>query len=166
MFNLFRSYLKAIIKNHLTIDEEESSVYNISKILELKTFENENCNINEQYLFLESTEYILLYFPRSLGNKKNNNLIEDLTLEKEFNVLTKLTDNREENISKRKYNLVSFIEHYGNSSKSGHYVNFSKKNEEWKLFNDSRVGIVTNEQIEKKINEENTNIVIALYKRN
>ena len=150
----------------LTIDEEESSVYNISKILELKTFENENCNINEQYLFLESTEYILLYFPRSLGNKKNNNLIEDLTLEKEFNVLTKLTDNREENISKRKYNLVSFIEHYGNSSKSGHYVNFSKKNEEWKLFNDSRVGIVTNEQIEKKINEENTNIVIALYKRN
>ena len=150
----------------LTIHEEESSVYNISKILELKTFENENCNIYEQYLFLESTEYILLYFPRSLGNNKNNDSIEDLTLEKEFNVLTKLTDNQEENISKRKYNLVSFIEHYGSSSKSGHYVNFSKKNEEWKIFDDSRVGIVTNEQIEKKINEENTNIVIALYKRN
>jgi len=151
----------------LTIDEEESSVYNISKILELKTREIENCEIDEQYLFLESTEYILLYFPRSSPeDNKNNDLIEDLTLEKEFNVLTKLTDNQEENISKRKYNLVSFIEHYGSSSKNGHYVNFSKKNEEWKIFDDLKVGIVTNEQIEKKINEENTNIVIALYKRN
>jgi len=162
----------------LTIDEEESSVYNISKILELKTSDNENCNIYEQYLFLERTEYILLYFPRSSPeDNKNNDSIEDLTLEKEFNVLTKLTDNPEENISghpplagwgqKRKYNLVSFIEHYGDSSKNGHYVNFSKKNEEeqWKIFDDLRVGIVTNEQIQKKINEENTNIVIALYKR-
>lgn len=150
----------------LIIDEEGSSVYNISKILELKTIENENCEIYEQSLFLESTEYILLYFPRSLfGNYKNNNLIEDLTLEKEFNVLINVTNNKPEIDEHRKYNLVSFIEHYGSSSKNGHYVNFSKKNEEWKLFNDSRVGIVTNEQIEKKINEENTNIVFALYKR-
>ncbi len=64
-------------------------------------------------------------------------------------------------INNKKYELISFIVHIGRNLSSGHYINYSKINTKWYLFNDNEVKnvIMSNEYFDGR-----TSPYILLYK--
>ena len=98
--------------------------------------------------------YLIIHFQRTVKTIKNENLI-DIPLKFDFkNFIKKKKNNHNYN-----YELIGTINHYGRTSRSGHYIAFCKNQNNWYQFNDS---------MKSQINEKdviNKNTIIVIYEK-
>ena len=99
--------------------------------------------------------YLIIHFQRTVKSVKSQNLI-DIPFSFDFN---EFCENK--NFDDFNYELIGTINHYGSSSKSGHYLAYCKNyyDQKWYCFNDNSV---------KEINENeviNKQTIIVLYQK-
>lgn len=106
-------------------------------------------------------EYLVIFIKRldfdiNSGNKikLNNQIVYDDSINEKTHI-------KSINIHGTNYNLKSLIIHYG-SANSGHYVNYSEKDDGWYLFSDIYVSKL-NQTIEQILEKEKYNITHLLY---
>ena len=99
--------------------------------------------------------YLIIHFQRTVKSVKSQNLIQ-IPFSFDFN---EFCENK--NFDDFNYELIGTINHYGSSSKSGHYLAYCKNyyDQKWYCFNDNSV---------KEINEKdviNKQTIIVLYQK-
>ena len=132
---------------YLSSDENKENIQSlINKFLNNELIDDENIEIEKKIKINKTSKYLLCYLTRFIGMRKNNKSVD----------ISKIID-----INNKKYEIISIISHSG-STNGGHYVNYSKRKDEWYLFNDSSVHKMSEDAVLNNVSSGSA--YIMLYK--
>ena len=142
----------------ITLNETKTH-FDIFDFINKEEIIDDNNNFISKIDISNNPEYLVMFIKRLDFNISSGNKIK---LDKQI-VYNKITNIELINIHGTNYNLKSLIIHYGNAN-SGHYVNYSKKEDGWYLFSDIYVSKL-DETIEQILDKEKSNITHLLYEK-